>query len=55
MSEEIYSVNQLMKKFDCSRSLVNTWFKRGLVKTKIGKLTRVKESDLIAFIEGGKA
>ena len=55
MDDKLYSVNQLMEKFDCSRSLVNKWFERGLVKTKIGKLTRVKEKDLEEFISSGKA
>ena len=53
--DKLYSVNQLMEKYDCSRSLINRWFERGLVKTKIGKLARVKEEDLEKFIEDGKA
>lgn len=51
MEDKYYSVNQIMEMFDCSRSMVNTWFEKGLPKIKLGKLTRVKERDLNKFIK----
>jgi len=51
MLDKMYSVKQLMTMYDCSESTIKTWFSRGLVKTKIDRLARVKECDLIAFMD----
>ncbi|MCP4986029.1 MAG: helix-turn-helix domain-containing protein [Colwellia sp.] len=55
MLEKMYSIKQLMAMYDCSESTIKAWYKRGLVKTKIGKLARVTEKDLEEFIASGKA
>lgn len=55
MIEKMYSIKQIKALYSISDTKVKQWFKDGLVKTKLGRLTRVKESDLEEFIESGKA
>ena len=53
--KELLTVKDVMSEYSIGIATVYNWFKRGLVKTKIGRMTRIKRSDLDAFIEGGKA
>lgn len=55
LDEELLTVKEVTEHFKIKTNLVYTWFERGLVKTKIGGLTRIKKTDLERFISEGKA
>ena len=53
--DEYLTVAEIAQEFKITKKTVYEWFKRGLVIIKIGRMTRVKRSDLNNFISGGKA
>lgn len=55
LDDELLTVKELTQHFKCKPDLIYKWFERGLVKTKIGGMTRIKKSDLEKFISEGKA
>ena len=56
MKDEILTVNEIAEEYKITtRTVVNWYTLKGLPYQKIGRMVRIKRSDLIAFIEGGKA
>jgi len=55
LDDELLTVKELTEHFKIKTDLVYKWFDRGLVKTKIGGLVRIKKQDLEEFINSGKA
>lgn len=55
MNKELLTVKDVMAEYSIGIATVYNWFNRGLVKTKIGRMTRIKRSDLEEFISSGKA
>jgi len=55
MIKELMTVKDVMAEYSIGIATVYNWFNRGLPKVKIGRMTRIKRSELIKFIEDGKA
>lgn len=53
--KDIMTKKELASYYSVSTTTVDNWVNRGLVKTKIGKLTRFKKEDIERFITEGKA
>jgi excisionase family DNA binding protein len=49
--ETLYTVKEVAFQCKVNVKTVYEWFKRGLVKTKIGRITRIKKEDLQKFVE----
>ena len=49
--ENIYTIKEVATMYKVVPKTVYEWVKRGLVITKIGRITRIKESDLRSFME----
>ena len=49
--KDILTIKDVMSEYSVGIATVYNWFKRGLVKTKIGRMTRIKRSDLEKFME----
>ena len=55
MDEKLYTVQDLEKIFKVTRQAICAWIRRdGLVASKVGKFWRIKESDLLKFLEDNK-
>jgi len=55
MDKELLTVKDVMALYSIGIATVYNWFNRGLPKVKIGRMTRIKRSDLEEFISNGKA
>ena len=53
--KDIMTKREVANYFSVSTTTVDNWVKRGLVKTKIGKLTRFTREAIIEFIGDRKA
>jgi len=53
--KDIMTKKELAEFYSVSTTTVDNWVKRGLVKTKIGKLTRFKKEDIEKYMEENKA
>ena len=51
---KLYSINTVAELCDVSRMTVYRWFDKGLKKTYVEGVLRIKEEDLQKFIEGGE-
>lgn len=52
--EELYSVKQAAKSLGCSEALLRRWLYQGkLPHVKVGRLTRIRQSDLEAWLRLG--
>ena len=50
-----YTIKEIMGLFSVSQRTVYNWFDRGLIKTSIGGIVRIKKEDIEKFISEGKA
>ncbi len=55
MIDEKLTVKMVAEEFNIHEKTVYKWFERGLQFIKIGRMTRIKRSDLEEFISNGKA
>lgn len=55
MNDEKLTVAEVATEFKTTPKTVYEWFKKGLPKMKIGRMTRILRSDLNTFITEGKA
>ena len=49
------TVKDVMAEYSIGIATVYNWFNRGLPKVKIGRMTRIKRSELEEFIASGRA
>jgi excisionase family DNA binding protein len=55
MIDEKMTIKEVAQEYKITEKTVYEWFKRGLQFIKIGRMTRIKRSDLEEFISNGKA
>jgi len=52
--EDLYSVKQVAKHLGCSEAFLRRWLYQGrLPHVKVGRLTRIRQSDLEAWLRLG--
>ena len=55
MGEKLYTVEQAAEQLQVDPESIRIWLRSGKLKgNKVGRLWRIKERDLEAFLEGGE-